>query len=402
MMENPGILTLIAAGFAVCWFITVLMLRGLRRTQKDKEQQARSLSEQLRQTEMQYSRMIHDRQVRSTFYTGLVDKLPARISDLMAGGDTRELSRQIVDIIVDLFEPSEAAFFTHIPAQKQLVLSHAHGISASKIGNRYQVGAGRPGVVAMKGITMTTRDFLTESTNMKRRLQACPLPECQHDILSPLLHENRVMGVIGMKKMGHTFTPEEQKVFRMIADLGSNALAFSSLLMRYQKMAHQDGLTGLVSKKQFLIMLSDMMMNASIGMQPLSVFMFDLDHFKAYNDRNGHLEGDRLLKELATLILENVRDEDIAARYGGEELVIAFPHLDHKRAVRVGEFLRKKIERYRFPHAEGQPMGIISVSGGVATYPEDGDTSKKLLTTADNRLYAAKNGGRNLVVASDP
>ena len=65
----------------------------------------------------------------------------------------------------------------------------------------------------------------------------------------------------------------------------------------------------------------------------------------------------------------------------------------------VGEFLRRKIERHPFPHREGQPMGHISVSGGVATYPEDGDTAAKLLTAADNRLYIAKNKGRNLVVA---
>jgi len=182
--------------------------------------------------------------------------------------------------------------------------------------------------------------------------------------------------------------------------MAANAFAFSYLLARYKKMAHRDGLTGLVNCKSFMTMLSHQLMQASIGSDELSVFMFDLDNFKIYNDRNGHLEGDELLKMISRMIQDNIRTHDVAGRYGGEEFIILFPGLSRKRAFRVSEFLREKIEAHPFPHREGQPLGMVSISGGVASFPEDGDTVHDLISTADQRLYMAKNKGRNRVILS--
>lgn len=384
----------------VGWLAIMYLQRSFRKRLHAMESANQELREQLRHLQIRSAHMRSERTQRDGFYTDLVDKLPNRISQLISGSDARDLSQLLVDTVADLFSPSEVVLFTLIRDRKQLVLTNAFGIPSSKIGNRYDAETGRPGCVVMKGITMKTSDFLGESMSMKRRIQANPCPECQMDVFTPLFQGSRVSGVLGMRRVADTFSSEEIGVFRMISEMGSNAIAFRSLLTRYQKMAHQDGLTGLVSKSHFKVMLGDHLMNASITCDPLALFMFDIDHFKAYNDRNGHLQGDELLKDLSSLIADHVRESDIAARYGGEEFVIALPGLDRKATIRVAEYLRRTIEKHPFPAREFQPMGMVSVSGGVAAYPQDGGTVDELIAIADERLYAAKDRGRNRIVAT--
>ena len=382
------------------WVLTLAMYRPLRKRLRLMEEHNRELMETLRLKDIQYARIMVDRQKRSGFYANLVDKFPYRISEMIAQEDPRKLSGIIIDTIVELFDATEAVFFSHVLDQRELVLADAYGISSSKLGKRYEFGKGRPGIVATKGITMTTQDFLNESASIKRRIHEYESSECQMDILSPLIKDGDLLGIIGMRRIAQEVTKEEKLVFRMIADMASNAIAFSYLIAQYKRMAHRDGLTGLINRKAFMMMFADMLMSASIACEPLSVFMFDLDNFKAYNDRNGHLEGDTLLKELATLIGKSIRKNDIAARYGGEEFIIVFPNLPRQKAFNVAEFLRKKIERHPFAHKESQPLGTVTISGGVATFPQDGDTVNALIAVADRRLYEAKNRGRNKVLLS--
>jgi len=380
--------------------IIIGLVRSLRRRLRDSEKNRQELFDMVRQKDIQYSRILQDKHKRSGFYDNLIDKLPFRTSEMISQGDPRRLARVLVDSIVDLFDPTQVVFFTAIPEEKQLVLTDGFSTESSKFGKRYDFGKGRPGVVALKGITMTTLDFLKESTMVKRRIREYQSSECQMDILSPLIKDGRLLGVVGMKRIGEDITNNEKRVFRMVADMAANAFAFSYLLARYKKMAHRDGLTGLVNRKSFMTMFSHQLMQASVGNEELSVFMFDLDNFKVYNDRNGHLEGDELLKMISRMIQDNIRTHDVAARYGGEEFIILFPGLSRKRAFRVSEFLRKKIENHPFPHREGQPLGMVSISGGVASFPEDGDTVHDLISAADQRLYRAKNKGRNRIMLS--
>ena len=391
---------------AIIFFLVILAaialaaLRSLRKRLKTAEQNRRELFEMVRQKDVQYSHILQDKQKRSGFYSNLIDKLPYRTSEMLSQEDPRKLTRVLVDGIVDLFDPTQVVFFKAVPEKKQLILTDGFSTETSKFGKHYDYGKGRPGVVAEKGITMTTMDFLNESTMVKRRIRENPASECQMDILAPLIKDGRLLGIIGMKRIGQDVTNDEKRVFRMVADMAANAFAFSYLLANYKKMANRDGLTGLVNRKSFMTMFSHHLMQASIGNDDLSVFMFDLDNFKNYNDRNGHLEGDNLLKTLSGIIQENIRTHDIAARYGGEEFIILFPGLSRKKAYRVSEYLRKKIETHPFPHREGQPLGMVSISGGIAGFPGDGDTVHDLISEADRRLYLAKNKGRNRVMLS--
>lgn len=392
---------------AVIAFLLVLvtaifarLFHSLRIRLKASEKNRQELFDMVRQKDVQYSRILQDKQKRSGFYSNLIDKLPFRTSEMITQEDPRKLAKVLVDSIVDLFDPTQVVFFTAIPEEKQLVLTDGFSTEPSKFGKRYDYGKGRPGVVAQKGITMTTFDFLNESTMVKRRIREYQSSECQMDILSPLLKDGRLLGIIGMKRIGQDISPDEKRVFRMVADMAANAFAFSYLLARYKKMAHRDGLTGLVNRKSFMTLFAHQLMQASIGGDELSVFMFDLDNFKIYNDRNGHLEGDTLLKTISKIVQKNIRTHDVAARYGGEEFIVLFPGLSRTKAYRVSEFLRKTIENHPFPHREGQPLGMVSISGGVSSFPEDGDTVHDLISAADQRLYIAKNKGRNRIMLS--
>ncbi|RLB57680.1 MAG: hypothetical protein DRI34_07160 [Deltaproteobacteria bacterium] len=127
------------------------------------------------------------------------------------------------------------------------------------------------------------------------------------------------------------------------------------------------------------------------------MLMLDVDHFKHYNDNNGHLAGDQLLEHLARLLRENLRSTDIAGRFGGEEFCVALLDTELKSARRVAEKIRRVVERAEFPGQEKQPEGKLTVSIGVAELDLDDDQLDDLIERADQALYRAKAGGRNRV-----
>jgi diguanylate cyclase (GGDEF)-like protein len=131
--------------------------------------------------------------------------------------------------------------------------------------------------------------------------------------------------------------------------------------------------------------------------QPLSIVMMDVDHFKAYNDRNGHEAGNQALVEVAAILQANSREGDIVARYGGEEFVVLLPSTAKREANRFAERVRAAIVARDFADADQQPLGRFTVSLGAATFPEDGDTDVVLLHAADQSLQRAKHSGRNRV-----
>lgn len=126
--------------------------------------------------------------------------------------------------------------------------------------------------------------------------------------------------------------------------------------------------------------------------------MLDLDHFKSINDNYGHEAGDAVLSEVAHLLQHEIRDGDIASRYGGEEFVILLYNIDLEHSLERAEMLRQSIDKLQVKYG-AQQVASISVSIGVACYPKDADTPEKLILAADKALYAAKHQGRNQVKA---
>jgi len=162
------------------------------------------------------------------------------------------------------------------------------------------------------------------------------------------------------------------------------------LTQRLRTLAYRDALTGLYNHRYFHEQLSHEIERAQRYGHPLSVVMLDLDNFKMVNDGCGHLIGDQILSLVGELIPRQLRGSDVAARYGGDEFAIILPETDHQAALAAA---KKVTESIRAGGAWCIPAGhdlSLSVSSGVATWPDDARTLPQFLQVADRRLYAAK------------
>ncbi len=179
-------------------------------------------------------------------------------------------------------------------------------------------------------------------------------------------------------------------------------LNFEYLRKSYEIAASQactDPMTGLYNRLHLWRTFDRELERAARYGRLCSALMIDIDFFKNYNDMHGHLKGDEVLKKAAEIFRQNIRNTDISVRYGGEEFLIIMPETGKDLARLVGEKLRKAIEDYQFPLEETQPDGRLTVSVGIATFPEDAEGARALVEKADQALYRAKESGRNRVVA---
>ena len=134
---------------------------------------------------------------------------------------------------------------------------------------------------------------------------------------------------------------------------------------------------------------------------PLSLLMLDLDHFKAINDGYGHPAGDKVLSEVAGIVKRVMRDSDQVARYGGEEFVVILPEMDTPGAGVLAERIRAAVAAYTFSADETHPFNI-TISIGLAGFPNDANSGETLIAAADRALYDAKRAGRDCVRSFDP
>lgn len=130
----------------------------------------------------------------------------------------------------------------------------------------------------------------------------------------------------------------------------------------------------------------------------ISLLMVDIDHFKKYNDILGHMAGDEALRQVATTLEKNLRRADVVCRFGGEEFVVILPEIGSKAASWVAEKLRDAVLAVHFPGEEKLPHKNLTISIGVASFPENGQSSEEVLLQADKALYRAKDLGRNRVI----
>ncbi len=166
-----------------------------------------------------------------------------------------------------------------------------------------------------------------------------------------------------------------------------------------RQLAITDGLTELYNHRYFKEQLIQELSRAVRHDLNVSLIMIDIDHFKHYNDTNGHPAGDVVLRTVGRLLRDNIRNIDLAARYGGEEFALVLIETNKASARIVAEKIRVLVEREHFECEDKQPMGKLTISTGVATFPDDGMEFDDLVATADKRLYRAKQAGRNKIFA---
>jgi len=164
--------------------------------------------------------------------------------------------------------------------------------------------------------------------------------------------------------------------------------------------ADTDKLTGLANRRRLDEFLDALVTLFPEEKQSFSLIMADVDHFKYYNDAHGHQMGDIVLASIGSILRSRIRRGDLAARFGGEEFVVILPNCSKENAVLIGNKLRVAISEENIQFQDQQPMGNITCTFGIATYPDDADTKELLLKKADECLYDGKESGRNKVVAA--
>jgi len=163
------------------------------------------------------------------------------------------------------------------------------------------------------------------------------------------------------------------------------------------KLSTTDAMTGLRNFRYFKVALAAVHDEAMKFGKKYGVIFLDVDHFKKFNDRNGHPAGDDVLRLMASILRETVRSQDLPCRYGGEEFVVLCRNTSLEETLRQAEAIRTRIINTAFPFGEFQPLGLVTASIGVAGYPENASTYEDLLEKSDQALYHSKENGRNQV-----
>ena len=165
----------------------------------------------------------------------------------------------------------------------------------------------------------------------------------------------------------------------------------------YKKLSATDDLTSLNNQRYFKHMLANEVKRHSRYNRPMNLLMIDIDNFKRVNDTQGHLVGDQVLKQVSELLKKNVRNCDHLCRYGGEEFSVILPETTENEAFMVGERIVLAINRYPFKTMDGESVGKLTVTIGLASFPQDAAEPELLLKRADQALYRGKQLGKNRI-----
>jgi diguanylate cyclase (GGDEF)-like protein len=222
--------------------------------------------------------------------------------------------------------------------------------------------------------------------------------QAQSALIVPLLANNRCMGSLQlMSASPDAFTPEDAQLVWMLARIAQNLLSREYANEGLIHFAFTDHLTGLKTRGFFEQQLELEIKRCERKDQKLTLLMLDIDHFKCLNDKYGHAVGDRVLRQVAAVLSEDMREIDTVARYGGEEFVIILPETPNEEGLAVAQRIRGAVEKTGFLTRENDDLEPLSISIGMAVYGEDTRNKRDLLHFADAALYFAKGKGRNRV-----
>ena len=211
-------------------------------------------------------------------------------------------------------------------------------------------------------------------------------------VVLPLTIQEKPVGFLLLADSPRPVVHDDLVSLFLFADYCAVSLVNAEANKELERMATQDPLTGINNHRAFRQRIGEAFQRAERSKKELSVLFLDIDHFKAVNDTYGHGVGDEVLKKVARTIEGAVRKVDFAARYGGEEFVVVMEETPGTGALVMGERLRQAVSRLELEDIDSR---TVTVSIGIATYPEDSEDAEELLQLADAALYRAKNSGRN-------
>ena len=312
-----------------------------------------------------------------------------------------ELLKSVLMIILEAVEAQKGSIMMVDPESQTLVLKIVYdpdqALEPVNVDEHitFAIGEGIAGQVAATGEATICNDTQTE-----KRFKTYRFQEMDRRILNlaciPLKVGDSVLGVISLDNKIGGFQEKDQMLVQEMANQIAIAIQNAELYER----SITDGLTGLYIRRYFEDLLDQEIRRSERSSKPVSLLMFDIDHFKRFNDTYGHQVGDWVIQEVATVAHDSIRDVDMAARYGGEEFAIIMPETHLDDAWLVGERIRKAVEE-SFVYHEGHKLKI-TISLGCAEFPSQANHKQVLIQHADTALYASKHQGRNQTTKYDP
>jgi diguanylate cyclase (GGDEF)-like protein len=401
-------------GLIVTAGVLVPILLRMRASVTEARSEAESAGPQLQTLRRANARLKED----LGFLTHFLKDFPRQARELYNNLGERQVPQVLLTIVQRSLDPQQVAVMVKCnekPGAKEketrFVVAAAYPDGAGiRKGEEIPAEGGEIGFAAESQMVLTRKELEAEEATSRMKpgasLPGLPRPE----LIAPLVFDQETLGVILVGKPRKSGDPKA--ALRLVAQTGAQVLHAAAQVSRIKHTAEMDGLTRVFNKKHMEQMLNDLVYRAACAAydkregtrggleQKLSIFLFDIDNFKQYNDTNGHLAGDILLQELAQLVRQSIRKDDVIGRFGGEEFLLILPNTNLQQAIVASEKIRSLIASHPFPHGEKQPNGRLSISGGVAAYPQDGLDAPGLLSQADQALYAAKRQGRNKVFAA--
>lgn len=253
------------------------------------------------------------------------------------------------------------------------------------------------GILALTVLEGMTFEITTDEVSKKVKDPICVLLKTEHFVTVPLKAKDKTIGLILVDNIftKEAITKDDIRILTMFANQAGLAIENSHLYEKTVSLSHSDSLTNLINHGRFQYLLSKELKSAAKHKKPLSLIMIDIDNFKNFNDTLGHPAGDNVLINIAKILKRTCRSTDIVARYGGEEFIVVFADANKESAWGLAERLRQAVERFEFPGEEIQPSKNLTVSLGLASFPEDAKNKGGLISKADNALYQAKATGKN-------
>jgi len=319
------------------------------------------------------------------------------ISKLLTLADTLEFSREVLHDTLKLGAPEGEPVFALLLADEE------HG--ASRVG--VQEGLDDSQAMLLErpfdepGLSHWLRgqsaSVLVARVAAEEGLKNVPLPPGVRSLLSvPLVIQAQAIGWVVVFDTGEALLPERDfSNLKILCSQVAIGLEKASLYDKLQRLSITDGLTGLTVHRYFQSKLEEELKRAERYHEPLSLVMSDIDHFKSFNDTWGHLAGDAVLKAVAGVMKQGLGPSEMAVRYGGEEFVVVLPRHSREAAVARAEALRAAVQQLKVEWG-GESLSV-TISLGVASYPEDAMTKIGLIDMADGALYQSKKNGRDRV-----
>ena len=225
-------------------------------------------------------------------------------------------------------------------------------------------------------------------------------PRVTQEACVPIMSQARVVGIINVELIEPRLTQGDFDLLMTLAGYAAVALEKARLYEQTQELASTDGLTGLLNYRAFWLALERELERSMRYGLPLSLIMIEIDKFKRYNDTYGHLRGDEVIRLVARVLTQEHRAQiDTIARYGGDEFMILLPHTQKVTAAEIAERVRRAVEAT--PLISEASVASVTLSLGVASYPEDGKSTDTLVEAADRSMYRAKERGGNAVALAN-